>query len=154
MQLTVAAAAETKPICLRLSCQGGVCREACFKENFKGCALLHHKLKDQRMRPEGGECEAIKISLRNLDYILNLIRRTSLLTRSRPRSYQKATSPRNQVSDRNHNRRQNSMHRKSQAQFRQSKSDELTYIYFIKQLTAETKTSPQEFNENKKNSSI
>jgi hypothetical protein len=28
---------------LRLPCQGGACREACFKENFKGCTLLHHK---------------------------------------------------------------------------------------------------------------
>jgi hypothetical protein len=35
----VAASTETKPICLRLSHQGGACREACFNENFKGCAL-------------------------------------------------------------------------------------------------------------------
>jgi hypothetical protein len=34
---------ETKLTYLRLLRQGGTYREACFKENFKGCALLHHK---------------------------------------------------------------------------------------------------------------
>jgi hypothetical protein len=34
---------ETKPACLRLPRQGGTYREAFFKENFKGRALLHHK---------------------------------------------------------------------------------------------------------------
>jgi hypothetical protein len=29
---------------LRLPCQSGACREACFKENFKGSALLLHIL--------------------------------------------------------------------------------------------------------------
>jgi hypothetical protein len=38
-QHAVAIAAEMKPACLRLPCQGGTYREACFK----GCALLHHK---------------------------------------------------------------------------------------------------------------
>jgi hypothetical protein len=42
-QLAVVAVAETKPACLRLPYQGGACREACFKETFKGCVLLHHK---------------------------------------------------------------------------------------------------------------
>jgi hypothetical protein len=36
-------AAEMKPACLRLPRQGGACRKAFFKENFKGCPLLHHK---------------------------------------------------------------------------------------------------------------
>jgi hypothetical protein len=39
----VAAAMEMKLACFSLSCQGGACMEACFKENFNGCALLHHK---------------------------------------------------------------------------------------------------------------
>jgi hypothetical protein len=42
-QQVVVAAAETKPACLRLLHQGGAYREACFKENFKGCALLQQK---------------------------------------------------------------------------------------------------------------
>jgi hypothetical protein len=37
------AAAEMKSACLRLPHQGGACREVCFRENFKDCALLHHK---------------------------------------------------------------------------------------------------------------
>jgi hypothetical protein len=40
---SVAAAVETKLACLRLPHQGGACRKACLKENFKGYALLHHK---------------------------------------------------------------------------------------------------------------
>jgi hypothetical protein len=32
-----------KPACLRLPHQGGSYTEVSFKENFKGCALLHHK---------------------------------------------------------------------------------------------------------------
>jgi hypothetical protein len=39
----VAAAAEMKPARLRLPHQGGNYREACFKENFKGCTFLQHK---------------------------------------------------------------------------------------------------------------
>jgi hypothetical protein len=41
---TVAATVETKPVRLRLSRQGGSCREACFKENFNGSILLAHIL--------------------------------------------------------------------------------------------------------------
>jgi hypothetical protein len=38
----VATAVETAPVCLRLPRQDGACREACFKENFKGSVLLLH----------------------------------------------------------------------------------------------------------------
>jgi hypothetical protein len=47
-------------------------------------------LKDRRRRPEGGECEPIKISQWNLAYITKSTRRTSLLTPSRPHNYQEA----------------------------------------------------------------
>jgi hypothetical protein len=45
-------------------------------------------MKDQRGRPEGGgEWEPIKISRKNLAYILESTRDPSLLTRLRPPSY-------------------------------------------------------------------
>jgi hypothetical protein len=40
----MAAAVETRFVRLRLLCQGGTCREACFKENFNGSTLLLHIL--------------------------------------------------------------------------------------------------------------
>jgi hypothetical protein len=46
-----------------------------------------YTLKDWRKQPEGREWEPIKIPHRNLAYIPKLIRRPSLLTRSRPASY-------------------------------------------------------------------
>jgi hypothetical protein len=41
-KLTVAATSEMKQVRLSLSCQGGACREECFKENCHYFALLHH----------------------------------------------------------------------------------------------------------------
>jgi hypothetical protein len=48
-------------------------------------------------RSEGGECEPIKILLKNLTYVPSQTQHTSLLTRSRPHSYRKAIVPRNQA---------------------------------------------------------
>jgi hypothetical protein len=42
-QQEVVVVVEMKPICLRLPHQGGTRREVSLKENFKCCALLHHK---------------------------------------------------------------------------------------------------------------
>jgi hypothetical protein len=67
-------------------------------------------LKDRMRRPEGrgGEWEPIKNSRGNLAYVPNQTQRASLLTRSRARSYWKATSPqtwvRNLESKRKHNK--------------------------------------------------
>jgi hypothetical protein len=54
-------------------------------------------LKDRRRRPEGGEWEPIKIPRRNLAYIPNRTRRTSLLARLRPPSYRLTIGPRNRA---------------------------------------------------------
>jgi hypothetical protein len=40
----MAAAVETRLVCLRLPHQGDVYREVCFKENFNGSTLLLHIL--------------------------------------------------------------------------------------------------------------
>jgi hypothetical protein len=69
----------------------------------------------EKVTREGGVWEPIKIPQRNLTYIPNQTRCVSLLTRSRPRSYRKATSPWNRVRDSNHSGRQNSIHEKSRA---------------------------------------
>jgi hypothetical protein len=54
---------------------------------------LARTLKDRRRRPEGDECEPIKIPHGNLAYDPKQTQHASLLTRSRPHSYRKATSP-------------------------------------------------------------
>jgi hypothetical protein len=56
---------------------------------------LHFQGPEKAIR--GGECEPIKIPRRNLAYVSKSTRCTSLLTRSRLRSYRQATSPRNRV---------------------------------------------------------
>jgi hypothetical protein len=52
---------------------------------------------EKTTRGGGGEWESIKIPRENLTYVLESTRRASLPTRSRPRSYWKATSPQNWV---------------------------------------------------------
>jgi hypothetical protein len=54
-------------------------------------------VKDQIMRPEGGEWELIKILDENLAYAPNQIQHASLLARSRPHSYRRVISLRNWV---------------------------------------------------------
>jgi hypothetical protein len=56
-------------------------------------------VKNRRMRLEGGEYESIKISLKNLVYVLILNRHDYLLTQPRPHNYREAidSQNRNQV---------------------------------------------------------
>jgi hypothetical protein len=77
----------TRDLCLRLFAHGSLATSM----------LWHLVVKDRRRRPEGGEWESIKITHRNLDYILKSTRCPSLLTRLRPSSYRQAISPRNQA---------------------------------------------------------
>jgi hypothetical protein len=104
----------------------------------------------------GGEWEQnkIKITQRNLIYILNQTRYASLQTRLRPRSYRKATSPRNQVRDSNHSGRHNSMYERSWVKLWRPKSDELTHTHFIEHLMCVTKKSRAKHKKNEENSSI
>jgi hypothetical protein len=57
-----------------------------------GARCSSSSLKDRRRRQEGGECEPIKIHRRNLVYISESTRCTSLLTRSRPPSIDKLSA--------------------------------------------------------------
>jgi hypothetical protein len=63
--------------------------------DLRGIRDLRQFVKDRRRRPEGGEWEPVKIPLRNLAYIPKSTRCPSLLTRSRPHSYSRATGLRN-----------------------------------------------------------
>jgi hypothetical protein len=61
------------------------------------------KLEGPEKATIGGEWEPIKILLQNLAYIPNRTRRTSLLARPRPASYQLAIGPQNHARNRSGN---------------------------------------------------
>jgi hypothetical protein len=80
----------------------------CRRHLIQQCPMLWTRarlLKDQRRRQKGGEWESIKIFRGNMTYIPNQTKRVSLLTRSRPHSYQKTIGPQDRV--RNHSRNMN-----------------------------------------------
>jgi hypothetical protein len=101
-------------------------------------SLSLSKMKDQR-RPA---------------YVPYLTQCASLLIRLKPPNYRKATDPQNWDRNGNYSGRQNSMHGKSRAKLRQSKSDESPHTHFIEHLMCVTNNPQAKYKKNGKNLSI